>query len=171
MSTPFLFLDHDGVMSIGWDFAISEDNRFGMTPFSVCCVRVLNDIISATDLEIVVSSDWKNHLTFDEIRDWYEENGVIKKPIGFTFNSPQYRGDNLEAGRAHEISTWVDHHRLSRWCAVDDLNMSGMLSGFVYCRNHRLGLMEDGVSDSIITALSVDRRSRTGFYPAEPNIG
>lgn len=153
-----IFLDHDGVMATQNDFAIPRDNEFDSCPFSRRCVYHLNRIIEATDAEIVVSSDWRNSMSIGLMRKWYTVNGVCKKPIGYTPNSPLYNMSGLERGRADEIAQWVRLHSPESWVAVDDLNMSQWLGGgFVFCLKQYEGIRQLGVPEKVLSALSVPR--------------
>lgn len=154
METKIIFLDHDGVMVTDNDFAIKKSNRFDAMPFSRTAVSVLNEIIFETGAEIVVSSDWKYYFSLDRMREWYVVNGVCKLPIGFTASSPNYTGDKL--GRSEEILSWVKLHRVRRWVAIDDLDMSPYLRGhFVHCNRHYEGIRKQGVKEKVIEAMAL----------------
>jgi hypothetical protein len=103
--------------------------------FDKKAVKILNEIIKETGCEIVVSSDWKLHATLEELGDYYESQGIIKRPIAVTTNlgqctwyndqdwvwSPRW---NLEMTRVIEITQYLhDHPEVTHWVAVDDLNM------------------------------------------------
>ena len=103
--------------------------------FDKKAVKILNEILEETGAEIVVSSDWKLHATLEELCDYYESQGIIKRPIAVTTNlgqctwyndqvwvwSPRW---NLEMTRVIEITQYLhDHPEVTHWVAVDDLNM------------------------------------------------
>jgi len=103
--------------------------------FDKKAVKILNAILEETGAEIVVSSDWKLHATLEELGDYYESQGIIKRPIAVTTNlgqctwyndqvwvwSPRW---NLEMTRVIEITQYLhDHPEVTHWVAVDDLNM------------------------------------------------
>jgi len=103
--------------------------------FDKKAVKILNEILEETGAEIVVSSDWKLHATLEELGDYYESQGIIKRPIAVTTNlgqctwyndqvwvwSPRW---NLEMTRVIEITQYLhDHPEVTHWVAVDDLNM------------------------------------------------
>ncbi len=65
-----LFLDLDGVIVVGWvnsKFHLDWKTKF--MKFDAKAVQVLNEILEETGAEIVLSSDWKNHFTLQEMRD------------------------------------------------------------------------------------------------------
>ena len=157
-----IFLDNDGVicLSNNWggrfkkfkkyqkenpniefvnDKSIPVEYRFDN--FDDKAVKVLNEILEITGAEIVVSSDWKKHATLEELGDYYESKGIIKRPIAVTDlfaakatewdasgfmpkEFPWLRYDQLEQERHFEILHWLkEHPEVTLWVAVDDLNM------------------------------------------------
>ena len=54
--------------------------------FDKKAIKILNEILEETGAEIVVSSDWKLHATLEELGEYYESQGIIKKPIALTPN-------------------------------------------------------------------------------------
>jgi hypothetical protein len=150
-----LFLDNDGVicLSNNWGGRTKKWAKYRSAnpdsskerkdaPVSVRfddfdkkAVKILNEILEETGAEIVVSSDWKLHATLEELGDYYESQGIIKRPIAVTTNlgqctwyndqvwvwSPRW---NLEMTRVIEITQYLhDHPEVTHWVAVDDLNM------------------------------------------------
>jgi hypothetical protein len=47
-------------------------------------LKVLNQILIETDVEIVVSSDWRFSCTLDEMKELFRKYGVVKEPIDYT---------------------------------------------------------------------------------------
>jgi len=154
-----LFLDHDGVicLSNNWGSRHKKWDKWGGKKLSMTmreipiehrfdnfdkkAVKVLNQILEQTGAEIVVSSDWKKHATVKELGDYYEMQGIIKRPIdatelfhyteweteGFVPNGDNFswnRMETLEQERHFEIKRWLrDHLEVTHWVAVDDLHM------------------------------------------------
>jgi hypothetical protein len=159
--TKILFLDNDGVICLQDNWGgrykkqkafFTEDNprkSFGdngpvevrFDNFDEKAVKVLNEILEQTGAEIVVSSDWRLHATLEELGDYYESQGIIKRPIGVTERFswirwkedgfikdhgefPWSRHENREQERYFEIKRWLrDHPEVTHWVAVDDLHM------------------------------------------------
>jgi hypothetical protein len=147
-----IFLDHDGVICLSTEWggrvkkqqkakrklsqsvnSLPVDARFD--DFNKKAIDILNEILEETGAEIVVSSDWKRWATVEEMGEYYESQGIKKKPIAFTkyvgectcYNehtfvwSPRWM---LEQERSLEIQQYlVDHPEVTQWVAVDDLNM------------------------------------------------
>jgi hypothetical protein len=150
-----LFLDNDGVicLSNNWGGRTKKWAKYRSAnpdsskerkdaPVSVRfddfdkkAVKILNEILEETGAEIVVSSDWKLHATLEELGDYYESQGIIKRPIALTTNLGQCTWYNdqvwiwsprwdLEMTRVIEITQYLhDHPEVTHWVAVDDLNM------------------------------------------------
>lgn len=152
-----IFLDHDGVICLPpqWGsrekkqqnfYNINRETKLGkdylpvdvrFDNFDEGCIKILNEIIEETNCEIVVSSDWRLHVTLEEMGTYYTDKGIIKEPIGFT-HSMSYdeyessRVDNTfknwnyeyEETRANEIRQYLSEHpEITHWVAIDDINM------------------------------------------------
>jgi hypothetical protein len=192
-----LFLDHDGVicLSTEWGGRYKKQKKWGKRKLSMTsrevpleyrfdnfnkkAVKVLNEILEETGAEIVVSSDWKLHCNLEEMGEYYESQGIIKKPISFTLKSHEYKWyDNnvfpwerqwdLEQCRSIEIKQYlVDHPEITNWVAVDDLIMSKKqkhndeefvfdwgLDNFVHTSKGDEGIKQLGIKEKIIKFLS-----------------
>lgn len=183
-----IFLDHDGVicLSNNWGNRFKKQRKFytrgnprpmnSQIPvdlrfdnFDRKAVNVLNQIIEKTDAEIVVSSDWRFHATLDELRDYYESQRIIKRPIGITDNKiPAHlkyysRSTYLEETRSYEILEWIDKNRPEKWVSVDDLNMAERfdskgeyiwgLKNFVHTPISNEGIKQKGIEEKIMRFL------------------
>ena len=154
-----IFLDNDGVicLSNNWGSRYKKQEKWGGRKLSMTskeipveyrfdnfddkAVKVLNEILEETGAEIVVSSDWRLHATIEELGDYYESKGIIKRPIDgtevFHFTNwleegfvpdhndfPWIRTSDREQERHFEIKRWLrDHPEVTQWVAVDDLHM------------------------------------------------
>jgi len=193
-----IFLDHDGVICLdnNWGSRRKKQNKWeGMKlsmdrkgipveyrfdNFDRKAVSVLNEILDETDAEIVVSSDWKHWSTVEEMGEYYEMQGIKKKPIDFTKNLGQcsfqdkksfqwsYTYD-LEQSRYVEITQYLmDHPEITQWVAVDDLHMGKHvenskygafdrddwgLTNFVWTPRSSEGIKQSGVKDKILKYL------------------
>ena len=163
-----IFLDNDGVicLSNNWGSRFKKQKEWGGCKLSMTsreipveyrfdnfdkkAIGVLNSIIEETGAEIVVSSDWRFHANLDELGDYYEAQGIIKRPIAVTekfhFTNwleegfikdhgefPWSRQEDLEQQRHFEIKRWLrDHPEVTHWVAVDDLNMGIHVSASSY---------------------------------------
>lgn len=141
--------------------------------FDKKAIKVLNTIIEQTGAEIVVSSDWKLHANLEELGEYYESQGIIKKPIALTPNiqnctvqgslfiwSPEW---DLEQTRSIEIKQYLHNHpEVTHWVSVDDLDMSKNgeswkdwgLDNFVLTPKSSEGIKQSGVKEKIIKFLN-----------------
>ena len=151
-----IFLDHDGVicLSNNWGGRMKKQKKYGrklsqgigelpldarFDDFDKKAIEVLNSILEETGAEIVVSSDWKRWATTEELGVYYEQQGIIKKPIDCTpyfkdlmrdgkvpkIGEFDYRYfESLEQERHFEILDYLKNHpEITHWVAIDDLGM------------------------------------------------
>lgn len=185
-----IFLDHDGVicLSTEWGGRFKKQKKWGGRKLSMTngevplefrfdnfnkkALEVLNEILDATGAEIVVSSDWKRWANVEEMGEYYESQGIIKKPIAFTPNLsecnnyddtfPWMRQWDLEQTRSLEIKQYLlDHPEVTHWVAVDDLNMGKNepwkdvwgLENFVLTPRGSEGIKQSGIKEKIVKFL------------------
>ncbi len=143
-----IMLDHDGVicLSSNWGsrfkkqtkakrklsqdvMTLPVDARFDN--FDKKAIKVLNEILEKTGAEIVVSSDWRVWCSVEEMGDYYEKQGITKRPIDFITNVIDgekvtwHRNWDLEGTRSIQIQEWLkEHPEVTHWVAIDDLNMA-----------------------------------------------
>ena len=191
-----IFLDHDGVICLAteWGGRFKKQQKVGrklsqsvlslpvncrFDNFNKKAVAILNEIIEETGAEIVVSSDWKRWATCEEMGEYYEAKGILKKPIAYTPDLSECNWYNagtfvwapkwdLEQTRAIEIKQYlIDHPEITHWVAVDDLNMGAPytdpdwgdmdrdwgLTNFVLTPKSREGIKQSGIKESILKFL------------------
>ena len=189
-----IFLDHDGVICLASEWggrhkkqrkagrklsqsieSLPVDARFDN--FNKKAVAILNEILERTNAEIVVSSDWKRWASVEEMGEYYEQQGIIKKPIAFTKSindcevptdfqfSPKF---DLEQERHFEILQFLnDNPQITHWVAIDDLNMGKVqkhetwgdmdldwgLDNFVHTPKSREGIKQSGIKEMVLEFL------------------
>ena len=149
--------------------------------FDKKAVTVLNEILEKTGAEIVVSSDWRFHANLEELGEYYESQGISKKPIGVTKklgdceqpkDFPWSRTFDLEQSRSLEILQYLrDNPEITNWVAVDDLNMGVLhqnetwgeiemddwgLTNFVLTPKSSEGIKQTGIKEKILKFLNGD---------------
>jgi len=154
-----IFLDHDGVICLGLNFGSRKKKRkkagvhvdgkptqeypikYRFDNFDQKAVKILNKILVETDAEIVISSDWRLYATVEELGEYYELFGIIKKPIGETerFHKINNKNQYTDMGSYHhnevneyqrsiEIKHYLETHpEITEWVAIDDLDMRDVL--------------------------------------------
>lgn len=185
-----IFLDNDGVICLydnwggrgkKWSKYRSENPESSLLlkdapveirfdDFDKKAIKILNEIIKETGAEIIVSSDWKLHATLEELGDYYEAQGIIKRPIAITPNMHEFDPDAndlfvwkrwMERKRIVEIERYLkETPEITNWVAVDDLNMSPQANGghglenFVLTPRSREGIKQSGTKEKIIDFLT-----------------
>lgn len=183
-----LFLDHDGVICLEkqWAGRYNKYDEAGKTSemairdlpvysrfddFDQECVNVLNQILMKTDCDIVTSSDWIQWATVEEMGDYYDSQGIIKRPIDFITNPTDMiytRRDTVrEETRVVAIQNWLkDNPDVTHWVAVDDMDLGKFqsdysgewergwgLTNFVKTYGYSFGIDEKGIMDKIVEYL------------------
>jgi len=183
-----IFLDHDGVicLSNNWGNRFKKQKDWGGRKLSMTtlempveyrfdnfdekAVNVLNEILEETGAEIVVSSDWKRWATVEEMGEYYESKGIIKKPIAFTDSIlyddyddfPWHNKSELEQTRSLEIAQYIGQNPvITHWVAIDDLNMSLReiddtswgLKNFVLTPEDKEGIKQTGIKEKVLEYL------------------
>jgi hypothetical protein len=136
--------------------------------FDKKAIKVLNKILETTGAEIVISSDWRFHGTLEELGDYYESQGIIKRPIALTkswvgCDKPEDFEWKLslkyEQERSFEINQYIkDNPEITHWVAVDDLDMSMRktwgVENFVLTPRMSEGIKQSGIKEKIMTFLT-----------------
>ncbi len=190
-----IFLDHDGVICLssefGGRFKKQQEAKRKLSQsieslpvfarfdnFNKKAIVILNEILEETNAEIVVSSDWKRWASVEEMGEYYESQGIKKKPIGFTKkvmdcevpeNFVWSHKWELEQERSLEILQYLkDNPQITHWVAVDDLNMGipqthetwgememdWGLTNFVHTPRSREGIKQSNIKDKILNFLN-----------------
>jgi len=186
-----IFLDNDGVICLAnnWGGRVKKWNKFKkLNPdvlndidapvdvrfddFDKKAVKVLNQVLEETGAELVVSSDWRLYATLEEIGEFYESKGIIKKPIGFTkqyfdceLHEVQWsRGTMHLQQRCFEVSQYLtDHPEITHWVCIDDLELGEVdsygkeqkwgLSNFVHTPRENEGIKQSGIKEQLLNYL------------------
>jgi len=183
-----LFLDHDGVicLSNNWGTRHKKMTKYSkstgvhekplmpvevrMDSFDQKAVKVLNEVLEITGAEIVISSDWKLHATFDELCDLYEKSGISKKPIATTDNMQDFDPENynmyswkgwVNRARVVEIRKFLNENpSITHWVAIDDLWLGKSnpedpgLDNFVLTRRPMSeGIKQSGIKEELLSYL------------------
>lgn len=114
-----IFLDFDGVMDNGkyvqWlvNNNLPEKDKYGVL-FDPECVKNLARIVAETGADIVISSSWKDDMSFAEILRMWEDRHLPGKVIDTTPSISRHRGD--------EIDQWLhDCDCQCQYVILDDL--------------------------------------------------
>ncbi len=115
-----IFLDFDGVLDNSYYDMILEkqglpcSDQYGPV-FDPLCVSNLARIIEATEAKIVVSSDWKQIMSFTELVDMWKSRSLPGELLNITPDISSHRGD--------EIDEWLSaQDKDIKYVIIDDLN-------------------------------------------------
>jgi hypothetical protein len=150
-----IFLDIDGVISVGW--CKSKLTKWGLCPpLDKKCCDVLNALYDEIPYEIVISSDWRNQFSINNLREMFAHYNIKAPVIDITPNSGGYTPTNLEGGRIEEITLYLERNKdeILAWVAVDDLLMF-QLEYFVCCPKWMQGIKQTGIKEKIIKELKL----------------
>ncbi len=104
-----IFLDIDGVLV---HLTYNPSGRKLRQDFDPECIAVLNQLVKKTEAQIVISSTWRHHHPLAELRDMFEEAGVIGEIIGST---------PMIINRGDEILKWIqDNNYKDGYLVIDD---------------------------------------------------
>lgn len=120
----FVFLDFDGVMDTmrydNWLIreGFPEADKYGVL-FDPQCINNLDLIISATGAEIVITSSWKDWMTYEMLVAMWKERNLPGFLLDVTPTCSSHRGD--------EISKWLEYYseytknEKYKYVIIDDL--------------------------------------------------
>ena len=159
MDKSTIFLDIDGVLALPKQYHGRKTDIYGAYGFDVTCVKILNEIVDATNAEIVLSSDWKLNYDMDTMNNIFNFNGIKTYIVHYTPSLWGVKYDNLkqlEECRANEILQYVRNHKIVNYVAIDDLNLSKWIDDehFVLCARMNEGIKQTSLKEKIIKKLN-----------------
>lgn len=108
-----IFLDFDGVMCPINDDVDADIDKYG-TLFDTDCANLLNDIIVATNANIVITSSWRQYLSLWQLRRMWKRRMMKGEIIGITPIQSIHRGK--------EIDAWLSKNNCHKYVILDDMN-------------------------------------------------
>ena len=156
-----LFLDLDGVLATNKEFFLNVVNfqcknewakKLNVQyPFNKGCVDIFNELVESSDFEIVLSSDWKDHYTLDQIGEIFAHNGVKKSPTHKTGNRINSTSPHdLEINRYFQVMDFVNEYNPDNWIVIDDLDLGPFFD-------------KDGNGDKFFLTKSSEGLKKTGL--------
>lgn len=104
----FIFLDIDGVLNSQYYFQRAHDDgslekiNYPLNHLDPVAIELLNDLISDTGAEVIISSTWRNGRTIEEIQSLLEQRGFKHK-----IHSKTPIFDHNQSVRGNEIKGWL----------------------------------------------------------------
>jgi hypothetical protein len=130
-----IFIDVDGPLA--WD-TIHRGKvslNFGGSLFKIPYPWVEEDcaalakVVSETGAVMVLSSDWRKHYSFFQMRRVFDYYGIPGESlVDFTTTLDLWRKmsrPSIEWYRAAEVAKWASDNKVDKWVAIDDLNLAG----------------------------------------------
>ncbi len=133
MRRKIIFIDVDGPLAWAtWtDGKVTID--MGVEDFQIPYPWVKEDcealqkICDETNAELVVSSDWKKHFTFNQLKRIFRHYGITARLIDITTHQDLWNKmsrPSAEWERAAEICKWVKDNKVSNWISIDDMRLN-----------------------------------------------
>jgi len=132
MRKKVIFIDIDGPLA----WATWDDGKVtiegGQGDFQIPYPWVKEDcealqkICNETNAELVVSSDWKMHFTFLQLKRIFVHYGITARIIDITTHQDLWNKlsrPSLEHTRASQVVKWAKDNKISNWIAIDDLRL------------------------------------------------
>ena len=164
MKNSIIFLDIDGVLATDKQYRTKKTSKSYVTkydvyPFDKKCVEVFNEILSETNADIVLSSDWQLYWSLEELNEIFKINGVDKSPFDITNQIKVKFTSSTSFDRASAINKYTKTHNITDYVVIDDLDMTQFFGDeFVYCaRGDMEGIKQSGIKNKILKVLSNDR--------------
>jgi hypothetical protein len=138
MRRKIIFIDVDGPLAWGtWGdgrVTLNEATKTFTIPYPWVeedC-QALEKICNETNASLVVSSDWKKHFSFIQLKRIFQYYGITAPIVDITTHmSTRQMGiwnkmsnSTLEFDRAHQIVKWAKDNKISNWIAIDDMKLS-----------------------------------------------
>lgn len=125
-----LFLDFDGVLS-GSTFRHSLPRTITLSArpdIDPACAARVQRICDATGASLVVTSDWRISTSslrrpLGEVALWLREAGITAPVKGRTDWEIMGMSSGPSIDRMHQILRFIDRHDVSRWIAIDDMDL------------------------------------------------
>ena len=132
MRKKIIFIDIDGPLAWGsWNdgkVTISGGVEDFQIPYSwdrADC-EALQKICDETNAELVLSSDWKKHFTFNQMKRIFWHYGITARLIDITTHQDLWNKmsrPGLDHERALEVAKWARDNKITNWIAIDDLDL------------------------------------------------
>jgi hypothetical protein len=153
----YIYTDIDYVLSLSTEVKKYSTTWGFLQKFNAKAVSIYNEILAKTGAVPVISSDWKDHWTLQQLQEIFVEwAGISIPPIDVTESIPGITMELLEKWRAKEILQHVEKHKPDAWIAIDDLYLIPHITEehFVYCSHVTEGIKQSGKKDQAIKKLS-----------------
>ena len=132
MRKKIIFIDVDGPLAWGtWGdgkVSLNEGSHLFTIPYPWVeedC-QALQKICDETNASLVISSDWKKHFSFRQLRRIFQYYGVTAPIVDITTHQDLWHKMSrpaIEWERAAEIAKWAKDNKISNWISIDDMRL------------------------------------------------
>jgi hypothetical protein len=132
MRRKIIFIDVDGPLAWGTWNEGKVNITGGVEDFLIPYPWVKEDcealqkICDETNAELVISSDWKKHFTFNQLKRIFWHYGITARLVDITTHQDLWNKmsrSSLEHERALEVAKWARDNKITNWIAIDDLDL------------------------------------------------
>jgi hypothetical protein len=133
MRKKIIFIDVDGPLAWGtWSDGRVElslaSSTFKMPyPWVEEDCQALKKILDESNARLVLSSDWKKHFSFIQLKRIFQYYGITAPIIDITTHQDLWMKmsrPGAEWERAAEITKWVKDNKVSNWISIDDMRLA-----------------------------------------------
>jgi hypothetical protein len=127
-----VFIDVDGPLAwkyYGGRVSLSQGSEVFTIPYPWVqkdCTALLT-ILENTDARLVLSSDWRKHYSFLQMREIFRHYGIQPHYLVDTTTHldlwKKFSRPSLSWERAAEILKWVRDNGIKQWIAIDDIDL------------------------------------------------
>jgi hypothetical protein len=151
----FVFTDIDGVLSTSKQYFMKNLHpKYQCYKFDPECSKIYNDIVNVMNAHIVLTSDWREQFTIDEMNDIFHWSGINHTISDITISlmgATYFMEQELAICRAHEILEYVHRFKIKKFIVIDDLDLSPWLkNNFVQCPRYGEGIKQTGIKEKIL---------------------
>jgi len=132
MRKKIIFIDVDGPLAWGtWgDGRVTLDDSSKTFTIPYPWVKedceALQKICDETNASLVVSSDWKMHFSFLQLKRIFRYYGITAPILDITTHQNLWNKmsrTSLEHERALQIAKWAKDNKISNWISIDDMRL------------------------------------------------
>ena len=132
MRRKIIFIDVDGPLAWGtWGDGRVQMHNDGMEynipyPWVHEDCDALQKITDETNASLVVSSDWRKHFGFLQLRRIFQYYGIYAPIVDITTHQDLWNRmsrPSAEWERASEIVKWAKDNKVSNWISIDDMKL------------------------------------------------
>jgi len=152
MRRKIIFIDVDGPLAWGtWsdgrvEMSLGSSSTFKMPyPWVEEDCQALKKILDESNAKMVLSSDWRKHFSFLQMKRIFEYYGIpghnlvditTHQDLWMKLSRPA-----IDWERAAEIKKWAKDNKISNWISIDDMQLKKNTNGWEFHNGDMFKLM------------------------------